>query len=683
MLDKMSEERNALCEVLEQVADFQQGRKQEALARGVRSSVGSFRSHRFRVGILGSMKRGKSTLVNALLSRPDDSIAPVSVIPATGVITEFEGAGSGSGLSATVFKRSSPDTSESIDISEVRDYATEERNTNNHKDVDRIVVRGDFPLLGSSATLVDTPGNGSIFADHSRGARDALNLCDVYVLLVSATVPIDRVEQEFLQTISDQQRRQFVVALTKCDELDVADKPAVLSRIREECRKVGLQPLNIMEVSAKRALKASGAQDEMVVRKGTGLLALVGEMERIIRSESIHVSSLKARMLDAVSHAHDYLSRETDAAKRDLALAERSVEDVQAKREELEAQSKSAQEALEESAQRFRRKWNSIMGRFGSSVQSCASTVEATLHDWLDQQRGPFGTARAFSALKLQASRALANELRKEFQGLQREVDEAFEKFRVDAEATIKSTLPRERSPQDRMDTLLESLGPVVAVTGTGVVVATAMAEYVAVRTAYEALGSANANLDAAGAALSGAKELGDQGILSNLWRWTWGGGAASDARKAAQTSVTEAKTELAVATAGAWSSLITGVLVSGGSIATAIVATKIAEAYVRSKARDKIGVLVQQRCDEMVREMVGEDGKSGELGQIRDRVVEELGTRIEAQRRTQLERLEDVEKRVRAKDPQLASSIAAQITELERLREALYEVSRRLGWRG
>ena len=683
MLDKMTEDRNGLCEVLARVANFQEGRKQETLARGVRSTVESFQQYRFRIGILGSMKRGKSTLVNALLHRPDDSIAPVSVIPATGVITEFEGAGAGSELTASVYTRSSPETPETIDVADVREYATEERNSGNHKDVDRIVVRGDFPLLGSSATLVDTPGNGSIFDDHSKGALDALNLCDVYVLLVSATVPIDRIEQAFLQTISDQQRRQFIVALTKCDELDAADKPAVLSRIREECRKVGLQPRHIIEVSAKKALKAAGARDEVAIRQSTGLASLIKEMERIIGSESIHVMSLRARMLDAVSHAHDYMSREIDSAKRDLALAERSVEDVEAKRAELEQQCKGAMESLEESERQFRRRWNSITNRFGSVVRSCATTVEGTLHEWLDQQRGPFGMARACTALKIQASRALANELRPKFLELQREVDEAFEKFRIDAEVAVKSVMPQVHARHHPMDTLLDSLTPTVALAGGGGAALTAIAEYGSVKAAYEAVRIADAKLEKAMSSMEVANDFSDKGLLSNLRRWIFGGGAAREARKESHTAVTEAKAEAALATAGAWSALITGIVVTGGSIATAVVATKIAEAYARAKVREKIGVLVQRCCETTVHEMVGEDGKSGELGEIRDRVIDEFKARLETLERSQREGLKKVEDGVRARDPGLAPSIAAKIAELERLQEDLYEVSRRVGWRG
>lgn len=683
MLDKMTEDRSALCEVLERVANFQKGRKQYTLAEGVRSTVESFQQYRFRIGILGSMKRGKSTLVNALLHRPDDSIAPVSVIPATGVITEFEGVGAGSELTASVYTRSSPDTPKSIDVVDVREYATEERNSGNHKDVDRIIVRGDFPLLGSSATLVDTPGNGSIFDDHSKGALDALNLCDVYVLLVSATVPIDRIEQAFLQTISDQQRRQFIVALTKCDELDAADKPAVLARIREECRKVGLQPRHIIEVSARQALKASGTRDEVAIRQSTGLAALIKEMERIIGSESIHVMSLRARMLDAVSHAHDYLSREIDSAKRDLALAERSVEDVQAKRAELEQQCKSAEDSLEESARQFKRKWNSITNRFGSVVRSCATTVEGTLHEWLDQQRGPFGMARVCTALKIQASRALADELRPKFLDLQKEVDEAFEKFRIDADVAVKSVMPQVHARHHPMDTLLDSLTPTVALAGAGGAALIAVAEYGAVRAAYEAVRMADAKLESAMSGMEGAKEVGDKGLLSNMWRLLWGGGAAKGARTEAQRELVDAKKDAALATAGAWSALITGIMVTGGSIATAVVATKIAEAYARAMVREKIGVLVQRCCETMVHEMVGEDGKSGELGEIRERVIGEFNARLETLKGSQLAELAEVEKGVRARDPGLAPSIAGKIAELERLQEDLYEVSRRVGWRG
>jgi GTPase SAR1 family protein len=42
-----------------------------------------------QLAVLGKAKRGKSTLINALLGRKDDTLAPIDKLPASSAITRF------------------------------------------------------------------------------------------------------------------------------------------------------------------------------------------------------------------------------------------------------------------------------------------------------------------------------------------------------------------------------------------------------------------------------------------------------------------------------------------------------------------------------------------------------------------------------------------------------------------
>src|SRR5438067_1826588 len=59
-----------------------------AAGTAIDQALGQFHQNKFRLTLLGMVKRGKSTLLNALLGRRDDVIAPIDKLPATSVITE-------------------------------------------------------------------------------------------------------------------------------------------------------------------------------------------------------------------------------------------------------------------------------------------------------------------------------------------------------------------------------------------------------------------------------------------------------------------------------------------------------------------------------------------------------------------------------------------------------------------
>jgi hypothetical protein len=118
---------------------------------------------RFYVTCVGQFKRGKSTLLNALIG---ESILPTGVAPVTSVVTVVR---YGQRPSAQV--RLAGSGWSPIDSATLADYVTEERNPGNEKGVEAVEVHIPSPLLGTGMCLVDTPGIGSVFASGSVATR--------------------------------------------------------------------------------------------------------------------------------------------------------------------------------------------------------------------------------------------------------------------------------------------------------------------------------------------------------------------------------------------------------------------------------------------------------------------------------------------------------------------------------
>ena len=115
------------------------------------------RNLRFSVGVVAQAKRGKSTLINGLLGRRDDILAPIALFPATNVVSCFA---NGTNETARVIFEGDDEKSlgKTISFDDIRQYACEEHNPGNQKSVKAIEVVGPFPLLGENVILVDTPG---------------------------------------------------------------------------------------------------------------------------------------------------------------------------------------------------------------------------------------------------------------------------------------------------------------------------------------------------------------------------------------------------------------------------------------------------------------------------------------------------------------------------------------------
>ncbi|MGD9975119.1 MAG: dynamin family protein [Desulfatirhabdiaceae bacterium] len=187
---------------------------------------------RFHLAVLGQFKRGKSTLLNALVGEP---ILPVSVIPLTSIPTfiQFDETplitvGYANGKTREQFSGGSLDERTAF----LAQRVTEEGNPNNNMGVNTVEVGLTSPLLARGVTLIDTPGIGSTYHQNTRSTLDFLEQCDAALFLVSADLPITDAEVEFLRQVRAHIPRLFFV-LNKIDCLGEKERNKLLSFFRK------------------------------------------------------------------------------------------------------------------------------------------------------------------------------------------------------------------------------------------------------------------------------------------------------------------------------------------------------------------------------------------------------------------------------------------------------------------
>jgi dynamin family protein len=111
-------------------------------------------SGHLEVGVFGRVSSGKSSLLNYLF---EAEVLPVGVTPVTAVPTRIS-----SGPKAEAGIEFAEEPPRIVPLSELVDYATEQRNPGNAKHVTRIFVKFPARRLREQVVFVDTPGLGAL-----------------------------------------------------------------------------------------------------------------------------------------------------------------------------------------------------------------------------------------------------------------------------------------------------------------------------------------------------------------------------------------------------------------------------------------------------------------------------------------------------------------------------------------
>lgn len=170
---------------------------------------------RLNIVVLGLFKRGKSSLINALLGQ---ELLPVSVTPLTAVITLLEFI-AGESYAEVEFRDG---TRQREKIENLARYISEEENPANKKEVFVARVYDHCQLL-KLVSLVDTPGLGSAFEHNTATTLQFVPKTDAAIFVLSADMPVSRPEIDFLNDLKGKVPRILFV-MNKIDLLNEADR---------------------------------------------------------------------------------------------------------------------------------------------------------------------------------------------------------------------------------------------------------------------------------------------------------------------------------------------------------------------------------------------------------------------------------------------------------------------------
>lgn len=206
------------------------------------------REQRFHVACVGQFKRGKSTLLNALVERP---LLPTGIVPVTSVPTIVRYGQLGARVrTAAGWTAVAPES--------VEEYVTEQRNPGNAKGVLAIEVLVPAPVLEHGLCLVDTPGLGSVFETNTAATREFVPHVDAALVVLGADPPVSGEELRLVERIAAEADALLFV-LNKVDRATVTEREAATTFLETVVRdRLGLRIDRVYHVSA---VTAGGSPD--------------------------------------------------------------------------------------------------------------------------------------------------------------------------------------------------------------------------------------------------------------------------------------------------------------------------------------------------------------------------------------------------------------------------------------
>ncbi|MCD7731122.1 MAG: dynamin family protein [Oscillospiraceae bacterium] len=269
-----------LTDCLYQLKEYSEELELTNTALSIGDTIEKIAKEHFEVAIVGEFKRGKSTLINALLG---EEVLPADVLPATATLNRVTY--SDTPYVEVEYKDGS---SENVDIDKLADYVTKlsYESEKRAESVKQATVHYATDFCKNNVDIIDTPG----LNDDEQMTNVTLSILpkiDAAVFVISANSPFSQFEKEFLEKkmlTSDMGRIIFAVncfgTFSKEDEDRIVEtvEKRIVSYVMDKAktvmgenskefavykRKIGTP--KVIGVYAKKALMAKESHDEQML----------------------------------------------------------------------------------------------------------------------------------------------------------------------------------------------------------------------------------------------------------------------------------------------------------------------------------------------------------------------------------------------------------------------------------
>ncbi|MBW4548917.1 MAG: dynamin family protein [Symplocastrum torsivum CPER-KK1] len=354
----------------------------------------SLRSGVFRLLVLGDMKRGKSTFLNALIG---ENLLPSDVNPCTALLTvlryglekkvtvHFNDGKPPKQLDFKSFKQNY-----TIDPAEAKRLEQEKKQA--FPDVDYAVVEYPLPLLEKGIEIVDSPGLNDTEARNEL-SLGYINNCHAILFVLRASQPCTLGERRYLENYIKgrglsvfflinawDQVRESLIDPDDTEELEEAEgklRRVFKTNLADYCQVDGhdIYDERVFEISAIKALRRR-IKDSSASLEDTGFPEFMGALNTFLTQERGISELRQARTLarQASTHVHEAIARRIPLLEQDASQLKERISSVEPEFKKLTEIRNQFQEEIRNTRDN---KAKAVADSFRSYVLNLDNTFEA------------------------------------------------------------------------------------------------------------------------------------------------------------------------------------------------------------------------------------------------------------------------------------------------------------------
>ncbi|GAB4413397.1 MAG: hypothetical protein OHK0032_09460 [Thermodesulfovibrionales bacterium] len=281
----------------------------------------------FNLVVVGQFKRGKTSLINALLGA---DILPVAVVPLTSIVTILTYS---EALRLKVFFNDGRIAE--IKPESLSEYVTEKGNPKNIKNVSEVIITYPSPYLKDGVRLIDTPGVGSIYQHNTDVAYQYLPKSDAAMFLLSVDQPMSKAELDFLNDVKEYSNKIFFL-LNKADYLNEKDLQESIDFSKGVLKDVMGVDVRLFPISARLALEAKQSNSQEMLQKSR-LPEFSDVLNRFLMEEKgkILLLSVTNNLLRTISQGRFEIELELKSLTAPLDELQKKVSVFETKKQEV------------------------------------------------------------------------------------------------------------------------------------------------------------------------------------------------------------------------------------------------------------------------------------------------------------------------------------------------------------
>jgi len=315
----------------------------------------------FNLVIIGDFKRGKSSLVNAILG---EDLLPSAVTPETVTINRLSYAETPKAEAVLQNGRRA-----SLDVSELKRDLLERLIHQLPAPIDYIDVRANNAML-EDITVVDTPGIGDLMNAFDDKVAEYLANADALIYVVSARAPFSESEQAFLaSSVLPQSFSQTMVVVNMADILETAEDIEKIRNLTvERARTVG-DNVSVFMVSAL---------DELSRKKG--LKRPVPELETLLEYNFLEFENALNRDI--------LMQKDIIKTMRAVALTEQLLRDISARITLVKNTISTGIDSLSANVDEFKNQDTELRNKIDRHKDSLSADIDLMKNEakiWIDE----------------------------------------------------------------------------------------------------------------------------------------------------------------------------------------------------------------------------------------------------------------------------------------------------------